>query len=175
MPFDQSGPWRRWIADPDKIRNIGINLTHFKGLLEERFTFLDVGCNRGYVYDLIARELKQFYYTGIDINPDLIEDAKKFHKQLNCEFEVGDIYDKLPKADIVLCSRLIIHLDDPKSAVEGLLRAAQRKLVLFVGVGKEKREAHDGELFRRFSEKTVRSWGDCEIIKGGSYSTVIYG
>ena len=175
MPFEQEGPWKKWIENPDKIRNIGINLSHFKELLGERYTFLDVGCGRGYIYDLIDRELDKFYYTGIDIDFDIIADAKKHHNQLNCEFKVGSIYGKLPKADIVLCSRLIIHLEDADRAVKALLRAAQRQLVLFVAVGRDESFIGDHGLFRTFSEETLRSWGKYKIIRGENYDTVIYG
>ncbi len=52
-------------------------------------TILDVGCGFAYLLSYLNKHKKKVRYTGVDINSDFIEIAKKKHK--NQTFEVRDI------------------------------------------------------------------------------------
>src|SRR5579872_305249 len=64
---------------------------------------LDVGCGLGDLYDFLDKNFKGFNYLGIDIVPDMIENAQKNYPQ--AKFELADIYNFLPgECDYVLAS-----------------------------------------------------------------------
>ena len=66
-------------------------------------TILDVGCGFGDLYDLLKEKYKDFKYTGIDVLPNMIQNAKKKHP--NIDF-IETEYSKYEgdKYDIILSS-----------------------------------------------------------------------
>jgi trans-aconitate methyltransferase len=93
---------------------------------------LDVGCNLGYTYDWLKYAGIDIEYTGIDINPDMIAEAEKRHTQPGPVFDVADLFTMGQgyAADVVFCSRVLIHLPDFQEAVRKLHALAHRSLVL---------------------------------------------
>lgn len=68
---------------------------------------LDIGCGFGDYYKFLKKAgFKPKHYTGFDLNPDLINEAKKQNAlEQNVEFYVSNIFEKElhePKADIVV-------------------------------------------------------------------------
>ncbi len=49
----------------------------------------DFGCGFGDLYDFLVKKFSNIHYTGIDISPKLIEEAKRQHPDLT--FILGDI------------------------------------------------------------------------------------
>ena len=74
---------------------------------------LDVGCGNGIIS--IALGSLGYQVTGIDIDPDSIEFAKKNNPYDNVDFVVMNVEDELlnEKFDIVICSEVIEHLYQP--------------------------------------------------------------
>lgn len=64
-------------------------------LLNESKSILDIGCGFGDYYDFLKTEELDFKkYLGLDINSDLIAEAKKQHADCeNCDFEVFNILE----------------------------------------------------------------------------------
>lgn len=84
--------------------------------LHAQTRLLDVGCGPG----TNARHFTHVQYTGVDINPDYIENAKR---RFPGRFIVGDVTDPsvMPNEtfDCVLLNSLMHHLDDAQTS--GLL------------------------------------------------------
>jgi trans-aconitate methyltransferase len=65
---------------------------------------LDAGCGLGDLYDYLGKEVGDVDYSGIDIVPDFIKEAKKRFPET--EFLKADIMEYFPNRtfDYVLCS-----------------------------------------------------------------------
>jgi len=86
-------------------------------------SILDVGCGFGDLYDFLIKNYRGIEYVGYDINPNLIQTAKKTHP--NVCFEVKDILqEKLKeKFDYVVSSGLFeFRFPDSTSFTRNMLR-----------------------------------------------------
>lgn len=144
-------------------------INELKKRLRPEDSLLDVGCFIGHLYGELGHE----NYTGADIFPENIEKAKQLRPGGN--FICSDLHDLEGQWDVVWCSRVLIHNPDFQKAVRKLLSLAKRYLILVVAVNaNDKVEMHGSVYFRHFSEETLRSIGECEIIPGKRYATVVY-
>lgn len=87
-------------------------------------TVLDVAC--GDFYWMNHVDLDGIKYTGVDIVKDMILQNKAKYKKENIKFECLDlIKDELPKADIVICRDVLVHLsyDNIFSALKNICRS----------------------------------------------------
>jgi len=79
----------------------------------------EVGCGEGCVTAMLAE--KGYNIRGSDLSPEIIEEAhsRSSEKGLDVEFFVESVYDLSEKdtADLVICSEVLEHLDDPSIAV----------------------------------------------------------
>ncbi len=66
-----------------------IELADFNGK-----TLLDVGCGIGGLLDFLKERNIKCQYTGIDINPQMIEKAKELHQESKNDFLVVDILEE---------------------------------------------------------------------------------
>lgn len=77
-------------------------------------TILDVGCGSASLLPYLA----DAHYTGIDLNPQNIEHAKKLYGDRG-RFLVGDVADGMPDGsgdfDLIIVSALLHHLDDAQA------------------------------------------------------------
>ena len=96
-------------------------------------SILDAGCGEGLVLKMLEPYLGTVRCRAFDANPAEVADAQK-----NIPFaqpDVGDIYH-IPFADksfeLVLCTEVLEHLEDPEAALRELRRVASRYAVLSV-------------------------------------------
>jgi len=158
------------------------NLDHLTQVIADTQaeTVLDVGCMDGYTWETV--KTTQAEYLGVDINQEAIDYAREHYP--GGAFYRSNLFalDERFKADVVFCSRVLIHLPNFKQAVDHLRTLANKALVLVIKIGPKddlkKYQVTDTEeqaivYHRIFSEKTVReAAGKCTIIPG-KYSTVI--
>ena len=160
---------------PGKLQKIKACLNVVKEILRPEYSLLDVGCGRGHVY----HELGHKNYTGIDLSDAEVAAAREAFPDGN--FKVGDLYDIDGKWDVVLCSRVLLHVAPLKGAMEKLLNASGKFLILVAHVGphdvveeiiKDDRRFY----FRTISEDTLKSFGDCEFHNSDRtrYTTIVY-
>ena len=92
-----------WGSDADQSLRFDVL---FRGINPHGKTILDVGCGLGDLVPYLERLTDgNFYYIGIDVAGELIQDAKIVHARSNCEFLIGDIFSiDLPKVDISVMS-----------------------------------------------------------------------
>lgn len=94
---------------------------------------LDAGCGEGFtlskLYEFkIGKELE-----GIDSSEQAIELGKKMYPHLS--LKIGDIYTLRyidNSFDIVICTEVLEHLQDPKEALKELVRVSKKYLLLTV-------------------------------------------
>ncbi len=110
--------------NPDYFRNVLLPLFNFKA----GDKVLDVGSGNGALTLLLARNLPYVYFTGVDITPALVEDARQQAQKLNVEnvaFQEGDAL-QLPfendHFDATVCQTVLMHLADPAKAIAEMSR-----------------------------------------------------
>lgn len=144
-------------------------IEELKKRLLPTYSLVDVGCFTGHLYG----ELKHKDYTGVDLFPEHIQKAKEQYPDAN--FICSDLHDLDGSWDVVWCCRVLIHNPDFQKAARKLLSLARRYLILVVAMNANDKVEQDGPVyFRHFSDETLRSVGECLIIPGKRYATVIY-
>lgn len=99
----------------------------------KKITLLDAGCGEGFVTEQIKQCFPEWNITGIDGALEAVLFARKHIKGVY--FEVGNLYslDFPDRAfDIVVCSEVLEHLNDPKQALKELKRVSKTALLLTV-------------------------------------------
>ncbi len=119
---------REYIFNEDYFRKI---LVPFMGLRKDSI-ILDVGCGLGFIGMRLAEFMPRGKVIGLDLNPDLIEEAEKRSRGAkigNLEFRVGDAC-ALPfgdnSFDLSICQTLLMHLKDPSKCVAEMRRVAKK-------------------------------------------------
>ena len=179
---------RAWIDNPKEMSPHLPNISDLKDIIipafEKPVSILDVGCYGGYLYDYLKTNApgRIAHYTGVDIQPSVIEAARRIHgDNPDVTFEVGDALELsecfMPRwFDIVCCYRVAIHLPYFKTLLFNLLRVADSyvHLALFIQDRDMCRRVEETDLdtgkktiyYRRFiSEDTIK-----ECIAGRPWS-----
>ena len=167
----QNSDVEQWVRRPVTI-DIRPNLDHLADFLVKDESILDVGCGAGYLKDY----LKWKNYIGVDICPDEIERALKLHPGEAC-FKIGNLFDLEEKADVVICSRVLIHIPF-EEAVAKLIQLATRLLIVILKIGPvdklERFHSQLGSFYQmEFSRDTVnRVFGKCVVATFSKYSNI---
>lgn len=94
---------------------------------------LDVGCGEGFILSKLREEGIGTSWQGIDYSKEAVEIGKKIHPFLN--LKQGSIYDSKfqdNSFDLVVCTEVLEHLEDPKKALGEVLRISQKYVLLSV-------------------------------------------
>jgi SAM-dependent methyltransferase len=96
-------------------------------------TILDAGCGEGFTLERLRQEKIGKVYKGIEYEKDAVALANKLYPDL--EVSQGDIY-KLPfknnTFDLVVCTEVLEHLENPKKAYRELLRVSRKYVLISV-------------------------------------------
>lgn len=98
-------------------------------------TSLDVGCAEGYYIKLMAisQDSAELHLIGLDVSKNYLVKAKK--EVPNASWVQGDV-DNLPfrrsSIDLVLCSEVLEHVPNPKSAFNQLVQTSRKYVLLSV-------------------------------------------
>ncbi len=96
-------------------------------------TILDVGYGEGFTLARLKKEKIGKSHEGIEYEDAAIELGKKLYPIL--EIKKGDIY-KLPykdnSFDLVVCTEVLEHLENPKKAYKELLRVSRKYVLMSV-------------------------------------------
>lgn len=96
-------------------------------------TVLDVGCGEGFTLARLKAAKIGKTHEGIEKDETSIELGKKLYPTLS--IQEGDIY-KLPyknnSFDLVVCTEVLEHLENPKKAYKELLRVSRKYVLLSV-------------------------------------------
>ena len=90
-------------------------------------TVADIGCGEGFVMQYLMNVLPKLHCVGIDIDIDSLRRGQLIHPDI--QVQKGTIYN-LPYTtrafDLVLCIEVLEHLDQPRQALEELIRITKR-------------------------------------------------
>ena len=94
---------------------------------------LDAGCGEGFtMHNLVKNKIGQTV-TGIEFSNEAITLGKKLFPTL--DFKQGSAYElpyKDNSVDLVVCTEVLEHLEDPKKGLEEALRVAKRYVIISV-------------------------------------------
>ncbi|KKQ35204.1 MAG: Methylase involved in ubiquinone/menaquinone biosynthesis [Microgenomates group bacterium GW2011_GWA2_37_6] len=94
---------------------------------------LDVGCGEGFTLARLQKEKIGKEFEGIEADEAAIELGKKLYPRL--KITKGDIY-KLPyksnSFDLVVCTEVLEHLENPKKAYRELIRVSNKYILISV-------------------------------------------
>jgi len=129
---------------------------------------LDVACGNGVLTFKISERGSQVH--GVDLSEDAIKSAINFarHKDLNCEFKVGDAHD-LPYPDEyfdkIVCSSSLEHFTDDIKALKEMHRVLKSNGRVFLTtdsfnypISKELKEKHKklAHVVNYYSKKELK-------------------
>lgn len=100
---------------------------------EGKLKLLDAGCGEGFISDLLYHEVDNIEITGLEFTEEALEIAKSMNNGVH--FMQGDIYN-MPFADkyfdVVLCTEVLEHLENPDAALKEISRVARNAVLLTV-------------------------------------------
>ena len=111
--------------NPRKTERIEWALEIVKQELLPEDTILDVGCGQGYIHAYLGQPSK---YLGIDISPQEVQIART-----NCpgvDFECMSLFHMRGYFDVVLCSRVLMHIAPFDKALRKLYDLSRRRLFI---------------------------------------------
>lgn len=88
---------------------------------------IDIGCGEGYPDRVICAELPEIKLVGVDINPKVLEKARKQNPDV--EYCRGDIFKldfRSAEFDLGLVLEVLEHLNEPEKAVSEVKRVAKK-------------------------------------------------
>jgi 2-polyprenyl-3-methyl-5-hydroxy-6-metoxy-1,4-benzoquinol methylase len=94
---------------------------------------LDAGCGEGITLDKLIKNNIGKKLEGIENSEVAIELSKKVNPHLNIKY--GSVYSlpyKDASFDLVICTEVLEHLDDPKKGLDELTRVSSKYLLLTV-------------------------------------------
>lgn len=114
------------------IENFYKNLIELSKPLKPN-SILDVGCGEGITLNRLIGENIGKKLEGIESSKLAIELSKKINPNLNIKY--GNIYSlpyKDGAFDLVICTEVLEHLDNPKKGISELTRVSSKYLLLTV-------------------------------------------
>ena len=160
-------------SNPGKLKKILGNIEDMKRLVLPEDTVLDVGCYHGH----LSEHLGYAKYAGMDLYEENVAQARETHPGF--EFFQGDLFDLTGKWDVVICSRVLMHIPHFEIAVERLRSCCRKALIVLIPIGQDECSSVDvpgGKVyFRIYPRERVVATGPQQIIKHAPYCTVIYG
>lgn len=135
-------------------------------------SLLDIGCYHGWLYDWLGHEK----YQGIELFAEHVAEAKKRHPEI--DYQQGDLFDLKGRWDVIVASRVLMHIPDYERCVEILRGCARRLVVVVIPIGQDelKIEDHKGSrvYLRVYPKERILATKPMSIIKHEPYCTVVY-
>ena len=96
-------------------------------------TILDAGCGEGFITSILFSNIKNVEITGLEYTNEALQIARSMIPEVS--FLQGNIMD-LPFDDhsfnVVLCTEVLEHLENPDKALSELLRVAENTVIITV-------------------------------------------
>lgn len=96
-------------------------------------SIIDAGCGEGFTMDKILKSDVVNKIEGIEYSKDAIIFGKKLFPDL--KFVQGTVYElpyKNSSFDLVVCTEVLEHLEDPAKALKEMLRVSKKYLIISV-------------------------------------------
>jgi 2-polyprenyl-3-methyl-5-hydroxy-6-metoxy-1,4-benzoquinol methylase len=96
-------------------------------------SILDAGCGEGFTLEFLRKQGIGKIYEGIDFLKTAIEIGHKVHPKVKLLQEsIYELPYKNNTFDVVLCTEVLEHLEDPKKALKELFRVSKKYVLLSV-------------------------------------------
>jgi len=96
-------------------------------------SILDVGCGEGFTLNILHQNRIGKRLEGVDFQKEAVKLGRKIHPHL--KLRQGNIYNlpfKDDSFDLIICTEVLEHLEDPKKALTEIIRVSKRYLLLSV-------------------------------------------
>lgn len=96
-------------------------------------TILDAGCGEGFTMDKLSKKGVGKKIEGIEYTKDALSFGKKLFPNLT--FRQGSVYElpyKDNSFDLVICTEVLEHLEEPAKALKEILRVSKKYLIISV-------------------------------------------
>lgn len=100
----------------------------------------DIGCNYFQLWKEIKRRNleEKFKYIGYDLDLTFINLGLEFFPELSNRFKIVDIEkNEINKSQVVVCSAVFEHLDNPEKALDNILNSTKQLLILRTFLGEK--------------------------------------
>ena len=114
------------------INNFYSSLISFAKPLKAE-TILDAGCGEGFTMDKLLKSGVGKKIEGIEYSKDAISFGRKLFPKLT--FREGSVYElpyKNNSFDLVICTEVLEHLEEPAKALTEMLRVSKKYLIISV-------------------------------------------
>lgn len=105
---------------------------------ENLSNILEAGCGEGEVTNFVSnfyrKRNQKLKIDAFDVSNKIIEEASKKYSSDSITFRVGDIYNinYEKKYDLVICSEVLEHLEEPDKALKELCEATTKYIMVSV-------------------------------------------
>lgn len=126
--YNSSNPIVKWM-----MKNFFSDLKQLLDKTNNVSTVLEAGCGEGTVTKFLYSEGKgKFKIKAFDISDDLVKNASKQFPEI--EFLTKNIYtlDEVNEYDLVVCSEVLEHLEEPEKVIKLLLNASRKYVIISV-------------------------------------------
>ncbi|MFO7790820.1 MAG: class I SAM-dependent methyltransferase [Bacteroidales bacterium] len=96
-------------------------------------SLIDLGCGEGLLLTSLTEQIKNKQCYAIDYDKNEVKDAKA--NLPNCEVKHASIYDvpfKNESFDLVICTEVLEHLEEPDEALKEIYRLSNKYILLSV-------------------------------------------
>lgn len=91
-------------------------------------TILDVGCASGWFLSQVQKKFPKAKCTGIDIYKDAIRYGKKKYPKMSFYVsDAGKLPFKAQSFDLVICTEVLEHVNDPSGVISEMKRVLRKK------------------------------------------------
>jgi SAM-dependent methyltransferase len=160
-------------AWPDYVRSIWLSPGYLIDLRDayDRFlggdfrgTVLEVGCGMGHLHEILSIDRER--YTGVDLNRQFLAMGRERYPEIGL---LAGGAEQLPfrtdAFDCVVCSDVLIHLEDMRPALRELIRVSRRYVLLRLrsgdGAAQRGKTVYDrtrGRMFNRLRLEGAESF-----------------
>lgn len=101
-------------------------------LAKSSYSFCDAGCGMGDSYATFVKLFPGLRYHGFDISQTAVDSANSHYP--GATFRVNDVFnlDTSQTFDVVFCSNVLEHFEQPEQIAQNLLKIARKYLIIMV-------------------------------------------
>lgn len=116
------------------------------------YSFCDAGCGMGDSYGVFSKVFLNLRYFGFDFAQAAVDSANERYPR--AEFKVNDLFnlDTSETYDVVFCSNVLEHFDQPLQIMQNLFELAEKYLMVMVPFREDFEEA---EHVVRFTPRNI--------------------
>ena len=130
------------ISNNTDINSFHLSIIEKFFLDSKHLNILDVGCGTGFLTDLLNKKITSSKIIGIDFNAPSNKSIKTSANKNNIQFISCNINSKISEFkdkqfDVVLCTHVLEHLNNPQELLSQMRRIVKKSLIIICPLEKE--------------------------------------